>query len=93
MGAHCGTLIWPASGWTPPPPSVSGAVDPNGCTPTPPFSCTPAGMEKIIRIFDLNQPESAPAMFPVAPANLRGCTFIQNDTALLVSYVDRPNLG
>lgn len=50
-------------------------------------------MEKIIRIFDLNQPESAPAMFPVAPANLRGCTFIQNDTALLVSYVDRPNLG
>lgn len=51
------------------------------------------GMEKIIRIFDLNQPDTAPATFPVAPANLRGCTFIQNDTALLVSYVDKPSLG
>lgn len=51
------------------------------------------GMEKTLRIYDLNQPDAAPLQVPGAPAGLRSCNFIQNDNAILCSYVDKPHMG
>ena len=50
------------------------------------------GHEKLIRLYDLEKPESAPEVLPVAPDRIRSAAFLQNDQLLLSSYIDKPGV-
>ena len=50
------------------------------------------GAEKLLRIFDLQRPEADPHTLPPAPDNIRCATWAVNNTVLLVSYLDKPNV-
>jgi hypothetical protein len=50
------------------------------------------GMEKLIRIYDCNQPESDPVVIEGAASNIRCSAWIQNDSLLLISYLDKPGM-
>ncbi len=50
------------------------------------------GMEKLIRIFDCNQPEAEPTVIQGAVSNIRCSAWIQSDNLILTSYLDKPNI-
>ena len=47
-----------------------------------------AGHEKLIRIYDLEKPDSEPDVLPTAPDKIRSAVFTNNDQQLLTSYID-----
>ncbi|PNW83005.1 hypothetical protein CHLRE_06g302750v5 [Chlamydomonas reinhardtii] len=51
------------------------------------------GMEKLVRIFDLEKPAAEPLKLPPAHSGIRSVNFIQNDNTIICSYVDKPGLG
>jgi hypothetical protein len=51
-----------------------------------------AGHEKLIRIFDLVEPNREPVIVKGIPDKIRNVTFHQGDSLLLVSYSDLPNI-
>ncbi|PNG99836.1 Serine-threonine kinase receptor-associated protein [Tetrabaena socialis] len=51
------------------------------------------GMEKTVRIFDLEKPEAEPMKLPPAAVGIRSVNFIQDDKTLLCAYVDKPGVG
>jgi serine-threonine kinase receptor-associated protein len=50
------------------------------------------GAEKLIRIFDLARPEAPPQILPQAHDNIRCTAWAHDNTVLLVSYLDKPNI-
>ena len=50
------------------------------------------GAEKILRVFDLTRPDAPPTEFAPAPDNIRTTNWIHDNTLLLVSYLDKPNV-
>ena len=50
------------------------------------------GAERLLRIFDLQRPEAPPLTLPPAHDNIRCATWALNNTVLLVSYLDKPNV-
>lgn len=50
-----------------------------------------AGLEKVVRVFDLQRPDATPAQFAPAPDSLRTLVFLPGNQLLLASYVDKPN--
>jgi hypothetical protein len=50
------------------------------------------GMEKLMRIYDCNQPESEPTVIPGAASNIRCSAWLQHDNLLLISYLDKPGM-
>lgn len=59
--------------------------------PTAPQLVT-GGPEKLLRIFDLGQPSSAPVEIAGAPDSIRCAAWIDNNNSLVVSYLDKPGL-
>ena len=56
------------------------------------LACSPcAGHEKVVRVFDLQRPDAAPATLPPALDALRALIFLPGNQLLLASYVDKPN--
>jgi hypothetical protein len=51
------------------------------------------GMEKLVRIFDLEKPAAEPLKLPPAHSGIRSVNFIQNDNTIICSYVDKPGIG
>jgi len=52
-----------------------------------------AGHEKLVRIFDLEKPDTEPEVLQEAPDKVRGVAFLQDDKLLLTSYIDKPGIG
>lgn len=52
----------------------------------------PAGVEKLIRVFDLQRPDADPALLPAAPDSVRSLHFLPGNALVLASYVDKPNV-
>jgi hypothetical protein len=50
-----------------------------------------AGLEKLIRVFDLQRPDGEPACLGPATDSLRSLLFMPGNNLLLASYVDKPN--
>lgn len=50
------------------------------------------GAEKLLRVFDLARPEAPPAELAPAPDALRCTAWVHDNTCLLVSYLDKPNV-
>lgn len=50
------------------------------------------GAEKLLRIFDLNRPELAPQELPMAHDKIRCAAWAHDNSVLLVSYLDKPNI-
>jgi hypothetical protein len=49
-------------------------------------------MEKVIRIYDIAQPEAAPVMLPQAAAGIRNLAWLQNDNLLLAALSDKAGI-
>lgn len=49
----------------------------------------PAGMEKIIRVYDLEKPTEAPEQLASQPSGIRCLSFLQHDNLLMCSYTDK----
>ena len=45
----------------------------------------------MVRVFDLQRPDAAPATLPPALDALRALIFLPGNQLLLASYVDKPN--
>lgn len=50
------------------------------------------GAEKLLRIFDLNRPELPPQELPMAHDKIRCAAWAHDNSVLLVSYLDKPNI-
>lgn len=50
------------------------------------------GAERILRIYDLQRPETAPRELVKAPDNIRCAGWVHDNSKLLVSYLDRPGI-
>lgn len=50
------------------------------------------GAERLLRIFDLQRPDADPTVLPPAGDNLRQAAWTHDNTLLLVSYLDKPNV-
>lgn len=50
------------------------------------------GQEKILRIYDLEKPESSPVMIPGCTALIRNVAWANHDTALLTTQLDCPGV-
>ncbi len=50
------------------------------------------GMDKVVRVYDLAQPDAPPQKSGETIDKLRCVVFCQDDNLLLVSYIDKPNL-
>ena len=53
-----------------------------------PTTTSPAGPEKLLRVFDLTRPEAEPQTASLA-AKISGARFLRDNSALLLSYSDR----
>ncbi|GLC47358.1 hypothetical protein PLESTB_000167100 [Pleodorina starrii] len=51
------------------------------------------GMEKIVRIYDLERPDAEPLKLPAAQAGIRSVNFIQDDNLVICSHADKPGIG
>ena len=49
-------------------------------------------MEKLIRIYDLAQPEAAPVTLPHATSGVRNLLWLQDDNVLLAALSDKPGI-
>eukprot|EP00798_Chlamydomonas_sp_ICE-L_P018675 gene18675-25193_t len=54
---------------------------------------TTGGMEKMIRIFDLAQPEVAPVTLPNAEGGIRNLVWLQDDKLVLCALSDKPGIN
>ena len=52
----------------------------------------PPGHEKLLRIFDVEKPESPPQEFPAAEGPIRCVVWTKDDATLLTSDLDKPNI-
>ena len=46
------------------------------------------GMEKILRVYDMNRPDAAPREFDKAPGSVRTVTWLHSDQSILSSCTD-----
>lgn len=51
------------------------------------------GMEKMIRIYDLNEPDVAPVTLPKAEAGIRSIVWLHEDNTILCALSDKPGLN
>jgi len=51
-----------------------------------------AGMEKVVRLFDVARPEAAPEVLPIQPSGIRCLTWVQEDSLLLCSLADHSGI-
>jgi serine-threonine kinase receptor-associated protein len=51
------------------------------------------GMEKVVRVFDINSPSSEPATLAPGPSGVRNLTWIQGDNLLCCTHVDTPGIS
>jgi serine-threonine kinase receptor-associated protein len=49
-------------------------------------------MEKKIRIYNLDSPDSSPEVYPQQAAGIRSLTWLQDDNLLLCSLADKAGL-
>ena len=52
-----------------------------------------AGMEKMLRIFDVEQPDAAPQELPKAESGIRSALFLKGDQLILTAYADAKGIG
>lgn len=50
------------------------------------------GHEKLVRVYDLGRPDAPPQQFAQAPGKVRCLVWAANDTLLLSSDIDDPNI-
>ena len=50
------------------------------------------GAERVLRLFDLARPDAPPSELAPAPDNIRTTNWTADNSLLLVSYLDRPNI-
>lgn len=50
------------------------------------------GPERLLRIFDLSRPDAEPTVLSSAPDNIRNAIWSQDNSSILVSYIDRPGI-
>lgn len=55
-------------------------------------ACVSPGMEKLIRVYDLDKVDS-PDMYPAQEVGIRGLQWLLDDTTLLCTYSDKPGIG
>lgn len=51
------------------------------------------GMEKMLRLFDVEQPGAAPQTLPQASAGIRSALFLGGDNTILTSFADAKGIG
>lgn len=51
------------------------------------------GMEKVVRIFDVERTDAAPQMFPEGPSGIRNVLLLQRDQLAVTSWADKPGIG
>jgi serine-threonine kinase receptor-associated protein len=56
------------------------------------YAILQAGMEKKIRIFNLDSPDSSPEEYSEQASGIRSLTWLQDDNLLLCSLTDKPGL-
>lgn len=49
------------------------------------------GLEKVVRVFDLQRPDAEPSLLPASPDSVRNLLYMPGNQLLLASYVDKPN--
>lgn len=56
-----------------------------------PAACPSTGLEKVVRVFDLQRPDAEPSLLPASPDSVRNLLYMPGNQLLLASYVDKPN--
>lgn len=59
--------------------------------PMPPPT-SPPGMEKLLRIYDLERPDAAPQQLAGAAKGIRNVVWVQNDAVVLTTQQDTPGV-